>query len=272
MTLHCSLLTAHCSLKKNLLAFSAGIDSSALFFMLLEHGIKSDIAIVDYGTRTQSKAEVAHAKALAKEHKLFCHTITAPKWESHFEHKARKFRYEFFESLIQIEGYDNLLTAHQLNDRLEWLLMRLTKGAGAVELSGMEPVVEKEDYRIIRPLLEYSKAELLEYLKAHDYPYFVDESNHDEAYERNYFRKHFADPMMAQYQEGIKQSLKYLHQDRELIKGLYETIYAKEALLIIKLHTPKATKIHIPNITGGEEGGPVINTAILTNIVNKWDP
>ena len=43
--------------KKNLLAFSAGVDSSALFFLLLEHGIKFDIALVNYGTRETSDKE-----------------------------------------------------------------------------------------------------------------------------------------------------------------------------------------------------------------------
>jgi len=108
--------------KKNLLAFSAGIDSSALFFLLLEKNIKFDIAIVDYNIREQSKIEVKHAKVLAKKHKLFCHHIQAPTFKTNFEKKARDFRYEFFDSLVSIEGYDNILTAHQLNDQLEWLL------------------------------------------------------------------------------------------------------------------------------------------------------
>ena len=52
--------------KKNLLAFSAGVDSTALFFLLNDSNIDFDIAIVDYGLREQSKNEVAHAKNLAK--------------------------------------------------------------------------------------------------------------------------------------------------------------------------------------------------------------
>ncbi len=48
---------------------------------------------------------------------------------------------------------DNLITAHQLNDQLEWLLMRLVKGAGLVELLGLAPVVERDGYRVVRPLL-----------------------------------------------------------------------------------------------------------------------
>ena len=51
--------------QKNLLAFSAGIDSSALFFLLLEQNIPFDIAIVNYNQREQSKEEVSYAKELA---------------------------------------------------------------------------------------------------------------------------------------------------------------------------------------------------------------
>ena len=226
--------------KKNLLAFSAGIDSSALFFLLLENNIKFDIAIVDYGLRAQSKAEVAHAKALAKAYKLYCHTITAPKFETNFEKEARDFRYEFFESLITIEGYDTLITAHQLNDQLEWFLMRLSKGAGVSELVGLEPVTDKGHYTLVRPLLEYTKEELLDYLKSHGHPYFVDESNSEEKYERNRFRKAFADPLIAQYSDGIRRSFNYLREEKKRLEADYEVIAAIKSLKIIRVHTTQA--------------------------------
>jgi tRNA(Ile)-lysidine synthase len=226
--------------KKNLLAFSAGVDSSALFFLLLEHGIKFDIALVNYGTRETSDKEEIHTKALAKKHKLFCHSIKAPSFETHFEKQARDFRYKFFESLISIEGYDTLITAHQLNDQLEWLLMRLTKGAGLSELIGLEEITQRENYTLIRPLLQYSKEELLSYLKENNYPYFIDESNSDEKYERNLFRKQFSDPLMAEYKEGIKRSFDYLKEDKKQLESNFELIYAQKELRVIKLHTPNA--------------------------------
>ena len=223
--------------KKNLLAFSAGVDSSALFFLLLENNIKFDIAIVNYGTRTQSKEEVAHAKALAKKYKLFCHTITAPKFEAHFEKQARDFRYEFFDSLVSIEGYNNILTAHQLNDQLEWLLMRLTKGAGVSELVGLEPISKRENYTLVRPLLSYAKDALLSYLNTNDFPYFIDESNSDEKYERNKFRNQFSDALISKYHEGIARSFTYLRKDKETLESEFEIVYTKKSLFIIKLHT-----------------------------------
>ncbi|MDQ7046248.1 MAG: tRNA lysidine(34) synthetase TilS [Sulfurovum sp.] len=223
--------------KKNLLAFSAGVDSSALFFLLLENNIKFDIAIVDYGVRRQSKQEVSHAKALARKYKLFCHHIKAPKFETHFEKKARDFRYEFFDSLLTIEGYDAILTAHQLNDQLEWLLMRLTKGAGLSELLGLQELTQKNNYTLVRPLLSYSKEELLTYLKTNDHPYFIDESNADEKYERNKFRKQFSDTLLSEYKEGIKRSFDYLAKDKEHLESEFETLYSEKNLRVIKLHT-----------------------------------
>ncbi len=222
--------------KKNLLAFSAGIDSSALFFLLIENHIPFDIAIVDYNIRTQSKQEVTHAQALANKYNLACHTVQAPKFETHFEANARKFRYNFFEALIQEHHYDNLLTAHQLNDQLEWMLMRLSKGAGLSELIGFKTVSERKNYTLVRPLLPYSKSELLTYLEEHGHPYFVDESNSDESFERNYFRKHFSDALIEKYHEGIKRSFDYLHRDKTLLKEGFETCFEAKELRIIKLN------------------------------------
>ena len=233
---HFSFLTQ----QKNLLAFSAGVDSSALFFLLIEHNISFDIAIVNYGTRDNSDKEEAHAKELADTYDLICHTVHAPAFTSHFERNAREFRYDFFDTLMEKYHYDNLLTAHQLNDQLEWLLMRLTKGAGVSELIGLESVSLRKNYTLIRPLLEYSKEELLHYLEKNRYPYFIDESNSDEQYERNRFRKAFSDPLIREYKKGIKRSFDYLRKDKEILEQKFETVYAVKELHVIQLHTKHA--------------------------------
>ena len=234
--------------KKNLLAFSSGVDSSALFFLLLENHIPFDIALVNYGTRDNSDKEEAHAIALAEKYTLTCHTTQAPTFTSHFEKNARDFRYHFFKELIEKYSYDNLLTAHQLNDQLEWLLMRLTKGAGISELLGLEPVSKRKNYMLIRPLLTYSKEELLRYLQKNNYPYFIDESNSDGKYERNRFRKSFSDPLMAQYKEGIRRSFDYLRKDKESLEEGFEAIYSEKSLHVIKLYN-KAMKTKATDIT-----------------------
>ena len=204
--------------KKNLLAFSAGIDSTALFFLLLENNIEFDIAIVDYNQRAQSKEEVAYAQMLCETHGKKCFLSSYEK-QSFSEKDARDFRYDFFEKLIKEHSYDTLLTAHQLNDQLEWFMMQLGKGSGLVELLGMQTFTQKNSYTLVRPLLQVSKDELLEYLEKNDIKYFVDESNIDTKYKRNQIRKDFTNEFLLQYKEGVKKSFEYLNKDQQTLMG-----------------------------------------------------
>lgn len=222
--------------KKILLAFSSGVDSTALFHLLIDHEISFDIAIVDYGIREQSRDEVAHAKELAVKHNLMCHHAKAPQFTQNFEANAREFRYEFFEDLIAKYRYNILLTAHQLNDQLEWMLMRLCKGAGVVELVGLSDITTKFTHKIIRPLLRYSKDELREYLETNNHKYFIDGSNHDEMYERNYFRANFTDKLVDKYSSGIKRSFDYLRCDIEILQSQFEVVYSYKELRVLKLY------------------------------------
>jgi tRNA(Ile)-lysidine synthase len=199
---------------KNLLAFSGGVDSSALFFLLLGHKIEFDIAIVDYNIRKESILEVAYAKELATKHNKKIFTKIAPQFANDFEKNARDFRYAFFDEIILEFGYANLITAHQLNDKLEWLLMRLCKGGGINELAGMSEIANRKNYKIVRPLLNVTKNELEEYLKTNNYKYFVDSSNLDTKYERNYFRQNFSDTLLQNYSSGIKKTFAILENER----------------------------------------------------------
>lgn len=200
--------------QKNLLAFSAGIDSSALFFLLLEHHIHFDMAIVNYNIRTQSLDEISYAKELATKYskQIFIKDVKLES-NSNFEKTARDIRYSFFEEIISNEKYENLITAHQLNDKLEWFLMQLTKGAGLFELIGFNEFEQKQNYKIYKPLLNITKDELDNYLKTNNHKYFIDQSNYDEKYKRNYFRHNFSDKLLSDFKDGIKNSFEYLQND-----------------------------------------------------------
>lgn len=195
------------------MAFSGGVDSSALFFLLLENGITFDIAIVNYNTRAQSAQEVSFAQALCSAHgkKCFIHSVTLE--SANFEHHARNVRYSFFEQIITEHHYTTLLTAHHLNDRLEWFLMQLGRGAGLVEMLGMREFEPKQHYTLVRPLLHVSKASLLFFLKNNGIQYFIDKSNDMPTYLRNKIRKHHATPLIETYEEGICKSFAYLEED-----------------------------------------------------------
>ncbi|MBP6497889.1 MAG: tRNA lysidine(34) synthetase TilS, partial [Campylobacteraceae bacterium] len=109
--------------------------------------------------------------------------------------------------------YTTLLTAHHLNDRLEWFLMQLGRGSGLVEMLGMREFESKQNYTLVRPLLHVSKASLLFFLENNEFKYFIDESNDMPTYLRNKIRKHHATPLIETYEEGICKSFAYLEED-----------------------------------------------------------
>ncbi|HIM94062.1 MAG TPA: tRNA lysidine(34) synthetase TilS [Campylobacterales bacterium] len=224
---------------KNLLAFSAGVDSSALFFLLLDNNIMFDIALINYGLREQSKEEERYAIELAKKYNLKVYTKKAPLFQNNFEKNARDFRYDFFDELMEEHHYTNLITAHQLNDQLEWLLMRLCKGSGASELIGLTSLSTRKEYTLVRPILHHSKEELLNYLKSNSNKYFIDDSNYDEKYERNYFRKNFSDELIKKYKNGIQKSFEYIKEDKEILMGGYEEIFNYKELYILEINNPQ---------------------------------
>lgn len=224
----------------NLLAFSGGVDSSALFFTLLHQGIAFSVAHVNYQTRPQSDTEEAHVAALCKKHNIQAHFLTCKLSPSNFEHRARKTRYDFFETLASAHGFDTLLTAHQLDDRLEWLLMQLCQGAGAVELLGFKAEESREGLRLVRPFLEHTKASLKGFLHAHNLPYCLDASNDDPAFLRNRFRARFARPLLEEYSGGILNTFRFLTSDVALLEGTF-THHAEE--LFVAKNTPLALRL-----------------------------
>lgn len=198
---------------KFLLGFSGGVDSSALFFLLLESKVEFDIAIVDYALREQSKDEVAYAQSLARKYHKLCHHTLSPKIKGNFEAQARAFRYEFFHSLVLEYCYDGVILAHQLDDRVEWMMMQFCKGAGLNTLLGSEFKSKYKGIEIFRPLLNVQKKELYAYCKKCQILFFEDESNKDDRYLRNDFRKHLQ-PLVAKYAQGMSKSLEYLSKEK----------------------------------------------------------
>src|SRR5574344_625987 len=193
--------------RKNLLAFSGGVDSMALFYLLKDANIDFDLIIVNYNARLESKEELEFAINLAKKHnkKIFIKELDL-KNSSNFEKVARDIRYEFFKEICEKNSYEVLITAHQLNDKLEWFFMQLSKGAGLLELLGMSEFEEKSSYKIYRPLLNISKKKLQDFLDKNSLKYFIDSSNFDTKYRRNYFRKEFANRFLDEFESGVKNS------------------------------------------------------------------
>ncbi|WP_267523492.1 tRNA lysidine(34) synthetase TilS [Campylobacter sp. MG1] len=197
--------------KKNLLAFSHGTDSTALFYALLNN-CEFDLCLVNYHTRINSNKEEEKARNLANKYGKNIYIKHASLAQNNFENNARNFRYEFFDELMC--NYDNLIIAHNLNDRFEWFLMQFAKGAGLCNLLGFNGIDNRKNYKIIRPLINVSKDEIMLYLNENNYEYFQDESNFNTKYKRNEIRLNYANEFIKSYSNGIKKSFSYLENDK----------------------------------------------------------
>lgn len=221
--------------RKNLLAFSHGSDSTALFYTLLNLGVKFDCAFVNYKTRENSDLEEISAKELCDKFGVKIYIKTAPlnlENSGDFENTARKIRYDFFDEICAKFGYENLITAHQLNDKFEWFLMQLGRGAGLANLLGFEKIENRTNFTLVRPFYNVSKTQILKFLSENKIKFFNDISNENTKFKRNFIRSEFSDKFVARYESGIKKSMQFLGDDKKAILG--EFVYSDDEFFIIK--------------------------------------
>jgi tRNA(Ile)-lysidine synthase len=98
---------------------------------------------------------------------------------------AREVRYTFYDETAEKYGAQKIALGHQKNDNAESILMHLLRGTGPRGLSGITPVRQG---RIIRPLLDVTRNQVLGFLQRHGLEYLEDPSNADRKYLRNKIR------------------------------------------------------------------------------------
>ncbi|UAK24909.1 tRNA lysidine(34) synthetase TilS [Sphingomonas nostoxanthinifaciens] len=148
------------------LAVSGGPDSLAL--LLLAHAARPDTVIaatVDHGLRLEARAEammVAEVcRTLGVPHAIL--TVEVADDPAGLQAAARAARYAALARWAAGEGAAMLATAHHQDDQAETVLMRLVRGAGIAGLSGIRrrrPLDGAPGVELVRPLLDWTKAEL----------------------------------------------------------------------------------------------------------------
>ena len=174
---------------------SSGPDSMALVDMLLKIRVKYQlqliIAHVNHNVRSESYDEAIYMKEYCEKNNLVFETMTIEEYgDDNFHNEARTIRYNFFESLINKYEANYLMTAHHGDDLIETILMRMVRGSNLNGYSGFKEVVEMENYKIVRPLIRYTKEELEKYDEDNNVKYFIDSSNDKDKYTRNRYRKY----------------------------------------------------------------------------------
>ncbi len=126
----------------------------------------------------------------------------AEKHES-IEQAARRVRYAFFEEALAHFGASTLATAHNANDNAETVLLNLTRGTGLKGLCGIPPVRSfGSGFRVIRPLIYCSRAEIEAFLKDRGQASVTDATNLSEDYTRNKIRRRVL-PELAEINPSI---------------------------------------------------------------------
>ncbi len=174
---------------------SGGSDSLALLHYLANNQEKFDIEVVaihvDHEIRENSYIDADFVKEKAREWgiRFYKFRVDAPKIAKEkgisLESAAREARYGVFKTLLKKGLIDKIALAHHISDQAETILMHLFRGAGIAGAKGMNAISDKV---YVRPFLNTTKDEILQYLAENHLDYCEDETNEDISYNRNFVR------------------------------------------------------------------------------------
>lgn len=213
-------------------AVSGGVDSMVLLHMLAEQAQQQSrgdrlhrfiVAHLDHGIRGDSHQDAAVVKELANRYHIpvVFHKVELGQHAS--EDQARRARYQFLRAVKQASNALAIMTAHHRDDELETALLHLRRGTGRKGLTSLRSGGQND---IIRPLLPFSKQDILGYAKKHNVPWREDNTNQDARYMRNHIRHNILKGSSEQVREQIHQHIGVVHEVNQQI----------DALLINALH------------------------------------
>ncbi|MDJ0447766.1 tRNA lysidine(34) synthetase TilS [Methylocystis sp. JR02] len=207
-----------------LLAVSGGPDSIALMLLCAQWPERASheiaVATVDHGLRADARAEAQQvgewARTLGFAHHLLSWEGEKP--QTRIQERARAARYALLADCAKTVSAGAIVTAHHADDQAETILFRLTRGSGVSGLAGMAPQSSAHGAPLLRPLLGFTKSELVEICQNAGHRFFSDPSNANDAYARARLRKLM--PLLAE--QGL---------DREALLRLGERAARAEAAL-----------------------------------------
>ncbi len=196
---------------------SGGADSVALLRALAERsgplGLVVHAAHLHHGLRgEEADADLAFARALAGELGLAFHEARvdtsgeASKAGETIEEAARRLRYGWFRQLMVSGEVDAVATAHTRDDQAETVLAKFLRGAWTEGFSGIHPVIEFPEGRILRPLLGATRAEVEAYLRDLGQVWREDSSNRHLSFTRNRIR-HELLPLLEGWNPRLREHL-----------------------------------------------------------------
>ena len=172
-------------------AFSGGVDSHVLLYSLAQivSTQKNLYALhINHSIDRNSDLWEKHCKEVCKKLKInfVSFKLNSKDKVSLNENDLRKARYS--KLLSWTKPGDVLLTAHHKDDNAETILFRILRGTAINGLKGIPYKRKVKEVDLVRPLLNYSKEEILSYAKKNNLVWIEDPSNKDKKFSRNFIR------------------------------------------------------------------------------------
>ncbi|MBE6366876.1 MAG: tRNA lysidine(34) synthetase TilS [Lentisphaerae bacterium] len=214
--------------KKLRIGFSGGADSTALLLKLLQWGFlpeQLEAVHFDHGLRgAASCADACWCRDFCKKlHIPFTLVVLEPSeyhlTGSSLEAAARNARLTWYR---QNDDGSPVVLAHHANDRVETMLLKIARGGNSSALSSLRKVRKLWNLTILRPLLDYQKSELEDFLRQQNVTdWRIDSSNSSCDFHRNYLRNQLLKNWSKQYpqiSDGLLQAASSLEQDADFIE------------------------------------------------------
>ena len=239
---------------KFILAFSGGFDSMALahvmYILSQKYGFKLILAHLNHNWRGEKALlEQENCENFAKSFGIDIYTDKLDENLPHTETVAREMRYKFLFNLANKLNVRNIITPHTKSDNIETLLQRIIKGTSVSGLACINSIRKENNIILIRPMLDISRDEILDYCNQNSLFPNNDESNFDTKYERNKIRNELI-PYLKNYNPNIEDVLNRLiihaKENEEVINSFLEPLYEKSVnntMEFSKLSKPIKQKI-----------------------------
>jgi len=283
LSLSTNLLDVLSTENKIFVAFSGGLDSTALLFLcntaLKQKKIKNLKAIhINHNLSSNSDKWQQHSENFCRSNNIEFESfvVEVSKNRSSIESQARQARYKIFESLLGEN--DQILLAHHMDDVFETILLRLFRGTGVDGLSGLNEKRSLGKGKIIRPFLNLPKSDLKIYIDENDLPYIEDDTNSNNDFDRNFLRNEIIptlDKRWNKLSERASFTSLTAKKKKLALDFMLENTYKKEILsgIIARedfLEKPYFLIEELIRLTLRKKGIALPNQKVLSEIMNVF--
>ena len=221
--------------KKLFLAVSGGLDSMVLVHLFQQLDFEIAILHCNFQLRgLESFGDQNFIQSYAQENNIpifitqFDTTAFAKDYKLSTQVAARELRYSWFYEQLEAKNFDYLFTAHHADDSIETFLINLTRGTGLEGLTG----IPKQNDKVIRPLLCFTRQEIEDYAKANKIEWREDSSNASDKYLRNKIRHHLI-PILKElnpnFMDSFQNTQNYLQDAQMLVEDASIMVYQQVA-------------------------------------------